>query len=269
MPAAALNDKYPSDRQQDSFAADRYLQQPLLEAFMTVLSGYMMPIALPPLLTVLLCLLAAGDNGLGSLEQQTNNPIAGNESENHLWRTPNRCGINATYVLLRLKDVDVSYTEILKGLKTDGNGTRLGDMRDYCVSHDVRLAIAKKTPDEITAIEMPIIAHLEPQTGNGHYVVVLSIKDRIVELVDGTSGAVQVMPYAEFLSQWTGYVMVTTSTSDYKQAVGIAAATLGVLLIVSASLLSLRSNLSIAGEPQMNPSNRHYVNTRANNTEQN
>lgn len=133
-----------------------------------------------------------------------------------VWRTAPRCGVNSTYVFAKLEGVDLSYQSVREGVPLDSNGSSMNDMRLFLQSVGLDVDVVRGTPNFIsTDLHLPAIAHVEqdhtelfPETERGHFVVMLSVEDGVVNYVDGTTAVIQTMDLDRFLRTWTGYLIV-------------------------------------------------------------
>lgn len=173
------------------------------------------------------------------------------ETDEDIWRTHERCGINATYVFLLLHGSDITYADVLRGISVHPGGVRLDEIQRFCSAHQVASKTVALTPETISQANFPIIAHLEPQVSRGHYVVLLSFNRQLVEFVDGTSGAIQVLPTAEFFNQWTGYAVVSTRHAVNRALAGVGIFALGLLLCFFAKRTFHRRTTSRISKPSM------------------
>ncbi len=64
-------------------------------------------------------------------------------------------------------------------------------------------------------IRLPAIAHLKKQNGFFHFVTIISINSKHVEIMEPSCGEFIKVPYNEFKEEWTGYVIIFSLTPDF------------------------------------------------------
>ncbi len=125
------------------------------------------------------------------------------------WRDANSCGINALYMMLRLRGLNVDYRTVDSLLPVARDGTGLADLRRCSDSLGLRTVIVKATPRDLRGVLLPAIAHAEEEgKGTGHYVVLTAASTDGLEMIDGTTAIVSVVPWEKFEKTWTGYLLV-------------------------------------------------------------
>jgi len=132
------------------------------------------------------------------------------------WRLDQQlCGVNSTYVMLKLNGRPVTYDELKASLPVGADGTSLRAMRDALTAWGQPARVVRGNVGQLPSIRFPVIAHLERDepaefavSRRGHYVVLLGL-DAIdgVRFIDGTSGRMQTQPVATFFRQWSGYLI--------------------------------------------------------------
>ncbi len=134
------------------------------------------------------------------------------------WRNIRRCGINATYVFLGLQGIKVDYDRVLHRIGVGERGSTLKDLRDATTEAGLPAVVAKTTLEGLARAPLPLIAHMEAQDAGefahdrrGHYIVVLSVNDRMVRYIDGSTGRLTFTPRLDFAREWTGYVLVAAA----------------------------------------------------------
>ncbi len=137
------------------------------------------------------------------------------------WRNSQRCGINSAYVLLGLRGIKVDYDQLLRRIGVGERGSTLKDLRDATADAGLPSVVAKTTLEGLSRSPLPVVAHMERQDSaefardrRGHYVVVVSVSDRTVRYVDGTTGSMTSAPRLDFARQWTGYVLAPSVRSS-------------------------------------------------------
>lgn len=136
-------------------------------------------------------------------EQSMNPP-----SQDPVWRSPNQCGVNCTYVLLKLLESDVSYNDVVTHVPVSSQGTSIVEIQTYLQDCGVSSDVVKASPSDLKALAVPMIAFLESNSSIGHFVLILSANGQFVEYVDGTTGSISNATQAEFAKQWSGHLLI-------------------------------------------------------------
>ncbi len=146
------------------------------------------------------------------------------------WLTINKCSVNALYLYLRLHSVSVSYAVIEKNLTVSSDGCPISELSGLANRLGLESSVVKLTPKSLANYGFPIIAHIENDgIDSGHYIVVLGVRDSVVDLIDGTSGSKLPMSRVEFYKQWTGFAMVRTPS---RGLVSMCVLILGLIVLV-------------------------------------
>jgi hypothetical protein len=124
------------------------------------------------------------------------------------WRVRNRCGVNSTYVILRLLGKTVEYDDVMSALPIGSSGTSMADMRRYLNEKEVPAAVIRATPETLADVRFPVIAMMEEDASKGgHFVVLFGMTDTAFHVIDGTGGAVDVVAYEQFVRRWNGFLI--------------------------------------------------------------
>jgi ABC-type bacteriocin/lantibiotic exporter with double-glycine peptidase domain len=79
----------------------------------------------------------------------------------------------------------------------------------------------------IGSIHGPWIAHWDDVgSGDGHFVLVLDVEEDGVRFMDGSTGAVRLMPQREFARRWSGYLLAAATPPRF----GYLSVVLGLLV---------------------------------------
>lgn len=153
------------------------------------------------------------------------------------WRIPANCGINSLYLLLRLHGIDLSYEDLTRRLRPTQDGTSLTQLRDAASSFGFGVRVVHLTPESLQSCPLPLIAHVEMEgvaNTSGHYVVVTDATLQNVELIDGTTAIMQVIPRSDFIRRWTGYALIASPRPWWQSVFSVAAIAGGASLALSA-----------------------------------
>lgn len=145
-----------------------------------------------------------------------------------LWRSPNSCGVNCLYMMLRLNAKDADYTAVEKQTPVGESGTTLLELQRGAERFGLSLVAGKGTPEDLATCPLPAIAHFEEELGKtGHYVVVTECHPDSICFIDGTTAMRHEVTIPEFQRRWTGYLLVPRQIEPYP----IAPATLWWFLV--------------------------------------
>lgn len=188
----------------------------------------------PAILCILLLLIAGGVSA-------AEHSISGTE----VWRVGPNCGVNATYAFLRLHGAAVSYEQVRANVPVTSIGSNLKDIRDCAAQFGVAAAVVRATPTNLTQFQMPVIAHVENQAidrfspdERGHFIVIVGVNADTVRFIDGNTAMLSDMQAAEFMRQWSGYLLVRKPGNKLPL---VFAASGALLLILSLARLALRN----------------------------
>ncbi len=131
------------------------------------------------------------------------------------WRNINRCGANSVFAFLEMLGVDSSYDELVDELEVSKQGATLKDLRDSVAKRGVRCRLVKATPEELTDIPIPAIAHFQVFKDSGHYVVIVMSEKENISCIDGTTAQLSHWKPQEFHERWSGYLLVPDERTSY------------------------------------------------------
>lgn len=129
------------------------------------------------------------------------------------------CGAAAVVSIMSFWGVRRSLSSVRRSLVSGANGTTLYAMASYLRSAGFEASGMKGgSPAEcleaLGELPLPLIVHLEKREGCGHFsVLVRSGKDSVL-LMDPAEGAVGEVPVKEFVSAWTGVVLIAVPAVD-------------------------------------------------------
>ena len=185
--------------------------------------------------TATLALVAIAAAGAGvSGQDAPDRPPPNGGSQQDLWRVENRCAANSLYLLLRMNHKEVDYAEVESHVPVTARGANLADMRRGAERYGLAADVVKATPEYLKRCPLPAVAHVEPENGGGtrgHYVVVTAAGSENVELIDGTTAMADVVPWAKFGKQWSGYLLVTRTSARGVSRLAVCAVLLGTVTV--------------------------------------
>jgi len=164
-----------------------------------------------------------------------------------VWRTEKQCGVNAAYMLLKLRGCEADYRVLEEGLREEAgssdadSGATLEGLRRVVRRQGLSADVVHARIVDLPRIEFPVIAHLEPDNveefdfrRRGHYVVILKMYENegteVVQFIDGASGSVERMRMCVFFRQWSGYLLAPRAGRPAWQHFCLTLLCLGVAL---------------------------------------
>jgi len=116
------------------------------------------------------------------------------------------CGPNSLYLLLGLNGIKVDVSEIEKLVPLHEDGMSLTEMRDASNALGLRTKVVRLSLDELRRnFQYPVIAYLNYEQ---HYGVVVSVDEKTVTLLDGTTGDKDEYAIEWLEKRWAGYVLM-------------------------------------------------------------
>jgi ABC-type bacteriocin/lantibiotic exporter with double-glycine peptidase domain len=140
--------------------------------------------------------------------QTMDNYIAREISAQHRWRDAEHGGLNALYVLLRLRGFREPYERCLVVAPNNKPPNSLSDLIATAKRLGYRLQSRRLSPDELEAVSLPVIVHLDgddPSTGG--FLLLLAVHKRDCLYMDGPSATINTMEREGFFRRWSGIVV--------------------------------------------------------------
>lgn len=127
------------------------------------------------------------------------------------------CGVHALYLLLRLCAADTDLTQLRATLPdTRADGLSLAEIRDAAARRGVTLRGRRIGPQDVP-IDRPMIAHLRPGEGRGHFVVIepVGTLGKSVMVLDFPRPP-RVVAYADLIGSdaWTGLALAPATAQE-------------------------------------------------------
>ena len=192
-------------------------------------------------LIVVACFLPFGPTSVAEAEpsgqnsapaQSPSHPVP-QPAQEEIWRIQKRCASNCLYLLMKMNRKTVHYQDIERLIPVTENGANLADIRRCATSLGLATEVVKATPEYLARCCLPAIVHMEPEDTSGtmgHFVVLTVVGPDKVELIDGTTAIVDVIPRDKFNKQWSGFLLITgTPDGGPSQILYAGAALLGAL----------------------------------------
>lgn len=158
---------------------------------------------LPLLLLAMLMISAASAEGTGGIKLP---------EQDLDWRSVNRCGPNALYVILFMHGLKPDYNKIISGMTITPQGASVADIVRSSEDNGLPLVAIKANVEDLAQFSMPTIVHYQPPGELGHYAVLLRVNpDKTFSTIEATRGKVEVQSTGDFLSKWSGVVLIRKS----------------------------------------------------------
>jgi ABC-type bacteriocin/lantibiotic exporter with double-glycine peptidase domain len=197
---------------------------------------------------------AAGQTAVSDSKQPDDKLSTAGANDSKVWRVPNKCSVNALFVVLRLRGQEVSYERVEEVVAVSQAGTSMIELVKSSRQLGLNAQVVRATPRSLRSCSLPVIAHYEEEVGtSGHYVVVTATTTDEIQVIDGTTAALRNMPIADFQTRWSGHLIVF-ETDPWWQLLFPAVALLGVITVCLAVWCQYRrrsnSDLGTAQDPQ-------------------
>jgi hypothetical protein len=168
-------------------------------------------------------------------------------TEQDIWRTQNRCGVNSLYVFLRLSGQSASYDDLLRRVPVGKSGTSMADLKRLVSADDIPCSVIRTTPENLPDQRLPAIAYVwNASLNNGHFVVLTHASQKSVRFIDGTAGNASVETMNKFAKRWDGHLLVRTDRDQTATYLWCAIGGLGLGLVGQSIFVRLRE-ISRAG----------------------
>jgi hypothetical protein len=136
-------------------------------------------------------------------------------SESQHWREAESCGVACGYMLARLLERNIDYSDAVSAIPIENRGTSLAALQKGLRGLGVATTILKAKPRDLDCMAMPVIAHMLPRreatNGVGHFLLVLRVDDQSVRYVEPNYAAsIETVPRNQFLRSWSGYLVAPT-----------------------------------------------------------
>src|SRR5205807_7973475 len=142
------------------------------------------------------------------------------------------CGPNSTYALLRLNNKDVKYADLIYWF-SDSSPSSLLEIRQCLLSFGLDSEARHIGPQVLGDCQVPFIAHFNGgRDAIGHFVVVTVVTPDQVEVIDGTTARIEVLPRHEFEKAWSGYVIVPVRAGKIPVALFAIGGLIGVMALL-------------------------------------
>ena len=131
------------------------------------------------------------------------------------WRRQKFCGINSTYMFLRLHGEEYEYETLMDELKPTNGSLSLLNLKESISQRGISCSIYSATPQDLKLIPVPYIAHIEFESDRiidydkrGHFVLVFEVKNDSIRYLDGTTAAIHTVDIPVFERMWSSHVLV-------------------------------------------------------------
>jgi ATP-binding cassette subfamily B protein len=112
----------------------------------------------------------------------------------------------------------LSIAQLREHAGTDARGTTLAGLMTAAQRVGFSARGVRATPEALKQIAVPAIAHWQENNRN-HFVVIYGVSKSHVRIADPARGR-RKLPMKEFLSGWTGVLLLLTQTSRLREVTG-------------------------------------------------
>jgi hypothetical protein len=123
------------------------------------------------------------------------------------------CGVNALYVVLRLRDKAISYDDLRASVPTTDAGANMVDLKCAAAEFGLDMTVVE-SPLRALRPHAPCIIRLSGMfdSHSGHYVVLANAwKDDELEIIDATTGTVSITNESTIAGVYSGYALVANT----------------------------------------------------------
>lgn len=131
------------------------------------------------------------------------------------WRRQNFCGINSTYMFLRLHGEECEYENLANEMKPTKGALSLFDLKKSLTERGMHCSIYSTNPQVLPTLPVPFIAHIEFESDQiidykerGHFVLVIEVQDDAIRYLDGTTASIHEIDLPVFERMWSSHVLV-------------------------------------------------------------
>lgn len=170
----------------------------------------------------------------------------GNGDSSGIWRTPQHDAVNCLYLLLRLSDRQIEYTDVKESLRASEGQVSFAELRDAAGSLGQATELYQCGPDDLAGDRLPVISLIENPTGRGGvFVLLIGFDGSQWHYINGATATIEEMPIDDFRRHWSGCFLARRSGGNM-WAMSIGG---GMLVIVGYWWLRVRpsSNRSHVG----------------------
>ena len=170
------------------------------------------------------------------------------------------CGLHALYLMLRLRNYDISHEAFRAAVQVGENGSSLADLQRAAQKLGVETGVYHCELDELMKhCDQPVVvlihnygagliddALARSRVEVGHYITILGRDEKtgLIVGIDGSEGRVRRFAESRFLDMWTGYVLLPRQISWWSKWKWVIA---GNLACWTALLLLLGKSMNKTG----------------------
>jgi hypothetical protein len=139
------------------------------------------------------------------------------------WQDESVCGANCVYALIRLLGHQAQHTEILDQVSRTEKGSTLAELQRVSGFWGVTTEAVSVLPEDLASLPTPCIVHVsQPGKVTGHFMVFCGETPHGYAMIDGTTGAYQVIDKGLFLRSFSGNALVPRRSKYAFLLLGIA-----------------------------------------------
>ncbi len=135
------------------------------------------------------------------------------------WRRENHCGVNCLYVMMKMQNIPCSYEELCGRTAVTDQGSSMLELARVARLHGLPLTPVSSSSESIAGWPLPAVVHFQQaEDFTGHYVLYLGRKNDLHRVLDCTSGELVGLSDGDFLSKWSGYVLLRSGPAGVSSA---------------------------------------------------
>ena len=168
------------------------------------------------------------------------------------------CGQMCLYGFLCLNDVDVRYDQVKQKVPVGPEGTDAYSIVKAAKEFGIDAKVVQADYRQLSKLPMPTIVHVKDyhQLGSeaidtGHFIVLLKATDDELIMIDPVVGRVDRGDIDKFCREWSGYVIVRTSSGFPYHMVAIGVWTLVLIVAGALWFLGARNSMVARTKRQM------------------
>ncbi|NCT93206.1 MAG: peptidase domain-containing ABC transporter [Chitinophagaceae bacterium] len=118
------------------------------------------------------------------------------------------CGPACLVAVAASYNVRYTIATIRQWAGTDGRGTNMLGMINACRKMGMEAKAVRATSDHLLLIPLPAIAHLQMENGLLHFVVIATVQENRIRIMDPATGLLQWWPLKKFAQRWSGILLL-------------------------------------------------------------
>lgn len=160
--------------------------------------------------SIAMAFLLAGGVVVGGAQAASS--IATGDENAEVWRAGPSDGLNCFYLTLTHFGCQVDYGTAKERLHRNGHAPSMADLQAVAGEFGLPMRAIGCRPDQIAALPMPAIVHMDSKgEGRGEFVLLLHVDQSRVLYLNGGLVTYADMSWDDFRRTWSGYVLIADS----------------------------------------------------------